>query len=284
MAAGAVIRLLAPQLGNKHDEPPVVAVAEDGSAVVPLLGGHHGGNDLAREIASVVDGFAAITTAGDLKFGIALDAPPEGWMLANPENAKQVMADLVAGTSARLEGEARWLSESDLPLSSDGEVVLAVSSAVVLPPANGLLYHPKNLVLGIGCERGAGGEEALALALEHLALAGLSPASVGLVASIDVKADETAVHHVAKHFGCPGAVLRCGDAGSGNAAPEEPVRHRFRRSGLPWRGRRGCTGRCRRVRRTDRREAQEPPRHLRDCPGAARRSPKRPCRGGRGAN
>jgi cobalt-precorrin 5A hydrolase/precorrin-3B C17-methyltransferase len=94
-------------LATKHDEPPVVAVAEDGSAVVPLLGGHHGGNDLARdEIASVVDGFAAITTAGDLKFGIALDAPPEGWMLANPA-AKQVMADLVAGKSARLEGEAR---------------------------------------------------------------------------------------------------------------------------------------------------------------------------------
>jgi cobalt-precorrin 5A hydrolase/precorrin-3B C17-methyltransferase len=68
-----VIRLLAPHLGRTRREPPVIAVAEDGSAVVPLLGGHHGANDLAREIASVVDGFAAITTAGDLKFGIALD-------------------------------------------------------------------------------------------------------------------------------------------------------------------------------------------------------------------
>jgi hypothetical protein len=52
-------------------------------------------------------------------------------VLANPENAKQVMADLVAGAPARLEGEAAWLSESGLPLSSDGEVVLAVSSAAV---------------------------------------------------------------------------------------------------------------------------------------------------------
>ena len=203
MASGAVIRLLAPQLSDKHSEPPVIAVAEDGSCVVPLLGGHHGANDLARRIAGIVDGFAAITTAGDLKFGIALDQPPEGWVLANPKKSKQVMADLVAGKPVRLEGEAAWLSKSSLPLSTDGEVVLAVSNTVVSPPANGLQYHPKNLVLGIGCERGAGGEEVLALALDTLAQAGLAPASVGLVASIDVKADEAAMHHVARHFGCP---------------------------------------------------------------------------------
>ena len=46
-AAGIVIRCLAPALASKGAEPPVLAVAEDGSAVVPLLGG------LARAIALV---------------------------------------------------------------------------------------------------------------------------------------------------------------------------------------------------------------------------------------
>ncbi|WP_409258854.1 hypothetical protein [Pseudomonas kielensis] len=41
-AAGIVIRTLAPLLLEKGAEPPVLAVAEDGSAVVPLLGGSAG--------------------------------------------------------------------------------------------------------------------------------------------------------------------------------------------------------------------------------------------------
>ena len=53
-AAAIPIRLLAPVLDDKHDEPPVLAIAEDGSAVVPLLGGHRGANDFSRRIGDVL--------------------------------------------------------------------------------------------------------------------------------------------------------------------------------------------------------------------------------------
>ena len=49
-SAGIVIRALASALADKGAEPPVLAVAQDGSAVVPLLGGMSGVNVLAREI------------------------------------------------------------------------------------------------------------------------------------------------------------------------------------------------------------------------------------------
>ena len=47
-AAGILVRALGPVLSDKRSEPPVIAVADDGSAVVPLLGGHRGANRLAR--------------------------------------------------------------------------------------------------------------------------------------------------------------------------------------------------------------------------------------------
>ena len=203
MAAGAVIRILAPLLADKQEEPPVIAVAEDGAAAVPLLGGHHGANDLARNIAAALDGVAAITTAGDLRFGVALDAPPEGYALANPENAKTVMADLLAGAGVVVKGVAPWLENSGLGFADDGEVILTVTDRAAETASNELVYHPKTLALGLGCERGCDPDEAWALARETLAGAGLAEGAVGVVCSLDVKADEAAVHHVARKLGVP---------------------------------------------------------------------------------
>ena len=66
-ASGILIRAVASLITNKHEEPPLVAVAENGSTVVPLLGGHHGANELARKIAALTRGQAAITTASGLR-------------------------------------------------------------------------------------------------------------------------------------------------------------------------------------------------------------------------
>ena len=72
-ASGILIRAIAPHLNDKRTEPPVIAVAEDGSSIVPLLGGHHGANALAAQIAKITGGHAAITTASEVRFGFAFD-------------------------------------------------------------------------------------------------------------------------------------------------------------------------------------------------------------------
>ncbi len=203
MATGAVMRLLAPVLDDKKNEPPVLVVASDGSCVVPLLGGHHGANNLARSIAEAIDGDAAITTSGDLKFGVALDAPPAGYALANHDAAKELMAKLLSGEAARLDGEAEWLSSSQIPFSPNGEVALRITDQQSAPGTEELVYHPANLVLGMGCERGADPHEAIDLAERVIADSGFTQQSIACVASIDLKADEPAIHRVAEHFGVP---------------------------------------------------------------------------------
>ena len=108
-AAGIVIRTLAPLLLEKGAEPAVLAVAEDGSAVVPLLGGLGGVNVMAREIAAALQVAPAITTSGELRFGTCLLNPPSGYALADLESGKRFVSDLLAGHSVRIEGAAPWL-------------------------------------------------------------------------------------------------------------------------------------------------------------------------------
>ena len=203
MASGALIRLLAPLLSDKMLEPAVLAVSENGVSVVPLLGGHHGANDLARKIAEGLNAHAAVTTAGDLRFGVALDQPPEGYVLANPDAAKLVMAELISGAKAKLHGQAEWLSGSKLPFSDEATVTFTVTDQIKIPGDLELVYHPKSLVLGMGCERGASAEDAVALAEKALAEGRFSGNSLAAVTSLDLKADETALITVARHFGVP---------------------------------------------------------------------------------
>jgi cobalt-precorrin 5A hydrolase/precorrin-3B C17-methyltransferase len=201
-AAGILIRLLAPSLADKHDEPPVLAVSQDGTSVVPLLGGHHGANRLARELAEALDAHAALTTASDSKFALGLDEPPTGWTLGNAADAKPAMLALLAGAKIALEGHAPWLAEAGYPLSSLGAVKVLVTEQQ-LAVDRGLVYHPRTLVAGVGCERGTAAAEVIELIGSALQRENLSPLSLAAIATIDIKADEAALHAAASHYGVP---------------------------------------------------------------------------------
>lgn len=196
-AAGILIRTVAPLLTNKYQEPPVLAVAEDGSAVVPLLGGLHGVNDLARQIAAALAVAPAITTTGDLRFQTTLLNPPAGYHLANPDDAKTFIADLLAGARTTLEGTANWLTDSNLPIAADGNLTLRITERVVATTPNCLVYHPATVVLGMARQLDTPATQAepdveTAIAHLHQALsdAGLAIAAVaGLFAVEDDMGD-----------------------------------------------------------------------------------------------
>jgi cobalt-precorrin 5A hydrolase/precorrin-3B C17-methyltransferase len=141
-AAGILIRSLAPLLADKRAEPPVIAVAEDGSAVVPLLGGLTGANELAVAIAHALETKAAITATGQLRFNVVLEAPPSGYRLINPDHAKVFTSDLIAGATVKLVGDAPWLRQSNLPFTPDGTHTIEVTDRETTGSATHLVYQP----------------------------------------------------------------------------------------------------------------------------------------------
>lgn len=202
-AAGILIRAVAPHLQHKQSEPPLIAVAADGSSVVPLLGGHHGANLLARRIASLLQGIPAITTAGDLAFGLGLDEPPEGYTLANPQDAKGVMATLLRGGGIRVQGEAPWLADSNLPIRDDGSLLIEVTHRSVDGSPEHLVYHPRSVAIGVGCERNTRPVELIRLVQGVIDEEGIARDSIAGIYSLDLKADEPAMQELAKWFGVP---------------------------------------------------------------------------------
>ena len=148
-AAGIVIRCVAPLLSNKGVEPPVLAVAEDGSAVVPLLGGLAGVNVMAREIAAALNVSPAITTSGELRFGTCVLNPPEGYALADIAQGKRFVSDLLAGESTRIEGEAPWLDDAQLPRSESARLAIRVTPRAWDGRDDELVIHPRSVVAAV---------------------------------------------------------------------------------------------------------------------------------------
>ncbi len=197
-AAGILIRAVAPLLADKTTEPPVVSVADDGSVVVPLLGGHRGANRLASRIAEEIGATAAVTTAGDVSLGVALDEPPLGYRLANPEDAKEAMAALLSGAGVTITGENIFDIED-----TGGAVELIVTEAPVHTGPTRLAYHPQRFALGVGCARGADPDELWQNVAAQLDAAKIAPGAIACVTSLDLKADEPAMNTLAARLNVP---------------------------------------------------------------------------------
>ncbi|MDG4781641.1 precorrin-3B C(17)-methyltransferase [Micromonospora sp. WMMD961] len=207
LATGAVVRILAPLLGDKRTDPAVVVVDEAARHAVALLGGHAGGgNALAEQVGTLLDARPVITTATDTVDLPGLDTL--GW---------PVQGAVAAVSRAILDGEpVRLIADADWPLPAlppnvrpaDGDTPehgyrLLVTDRVVPPDERTAVLRPPSLVAGVGASRGVPAAEVFELLHRALAEAGLDPASLRCLASADVKADEAGIRSTADALGVP---------------------------------------------------------------------------------
>ncbi|RQZ18249.1 precorrin-3B C(17)-methyltransferase [Burkholderia sp. Bp9031] len=214
-AAGIVIRCVAPALADKGVEPPVLAVAEDGSAVVPLLGGLTGVNVIAREIAECLGVAPAITTSGELRFGACVLNPPDGYALADLQQGKRFVSDLLAGAATRIDGAAPWLDDVALPRDDAAAHAIRVTPDAWRGARDELVIHPRSVVVGIDA-RGVQADAAPPLAERIDALLdaqGLARLALAALVAPATMLGEARVEAAAHTLGVP---LRFADVAGGD--------------------------------------------------------------------
>jgi cobalt-precorrin 5A hydrolase len=228
VSLGAVVRLIAPHLKSKDEDPAVLVVDDAGRFVISVLSGHLGGaNAFTAEVAGLIGATPVVTTASDVGGTIPVDILGRelGWQLepATRGNVTRVSAAVVNEEPVAFvqeTGEPNWWTrKGPLPPSitvyeaidrvplADVSAILWVTDRV---PHEALweriadrvvIYRPKSLVLGLGCDRGTS-RETLAEAIDAaLADRALSLMSVRNVATIEAKRDEPGLLALAAEMG-----------------------------------------------------------------------------------
>lgn len=204
-ASGIAVRAIAPHVRDKFSDPAVVSVDEAGRFVVPLLSGHVGGaNELARDIAVITGGQAAVSTATDVNGLFAVDewAARHGFAILERSIAKEISAALLDGrpvgfrSDFELDEKPSGVTEGAADI---GFVVSLDDSAMPFPRTLHLV--PRVATVGVGCRKGTDPSALEQAVADALAEANVSAKAVTAIASIDVKKDELAIFELASKMG-----------------------------------------------------------------------------------
>lgn len=171
MSAGIVVRSISPLLDNKWTDPYVVVVTPDLRFAVPVVGGHHGGNNMARKLA-VMGVIPVISTATETKGipSVEVMAENEDFDIINKDSTRAVNAAL-------LDGKANVS-------------VLGGPSVLFAGPGVSVLFRKGDYIVGLGCRRGVNAEEVVTAVDEVLGSAGIRRDEVIAYATTEKKLDE----------------------------------------------------------------------------------------------
>lgn len=170
VSLGAVVRLIAPHLKSKDEDPGVLVVDDAAQFVIPVLSGHVGGaNAMAEQVAALLGATAVLTTASDVGKTIPVDILGRelGWKVEAPKiNITRVSAHVVNGEPIAVVQEAGsphwWTRPTPLPANihrftrfSDVDLaqfkaVLWISDAEV-PPERWTELHERLVVYRPPC-------------------------------------------------------------------------------------------------------------------------------------
>ncbi|MCP4129965.1 MAG: cobalt-precorrin 5A hydrolase [bacterium] len=208
MAAGIVVRTIAPYLKDKTTDPGVLVIDEKGQFVISLLSGHIGGaNEAACLVAEKINATPVITTSSDVNNVLSVDmiALKYNCVIDNMEKAKKITALLVNKKKVFL-----W-TDMNIPIpdyftndekGAEGTIYLANKKREP-ESAHSVFLIPKNIIIGIGCKRDTKKDHLISVIKQKLAELNIDERAIKCVSTIDVKKDEQAIINAAEYFTVP---------------------------------------------------------------------------------
>lgn len=210
LATGAVVRLIAPLLQNKEQDPAVVVIDAQGNYVISLCSGHHGKADrLAQAISSTIGATAIITGASS---GLSLPAIDTfgfiyGWRKGEGDWTGTMAAIARQERIEVIQEAGSMLWRENLPEQhpfhfgfSEAEVkpqariwINSTKRKISLDDFPTVQWHPKVLWIGIGCERNTSRKLIEQAIDETCQTYHLATEAITGIASIDLKADEMGI-------------------------------------------------------------------------------------------
>lgn len=171
MSMGIVVRKIAPLLDDKWTDPAVVVISPDCLYAIPVLGGHHGANALAKELAGL--GLEpVITTATESRGRDSVESIAErtGTAVVNRDSTRAVNAALL---------------DKDLPLHAIGGPAIVLAG-----PEVSILVRKGEYSVGIGCRKGVGKDEVTQAVRTALTENRIAEADVFIYATTEKKMHE----------------------------------------------------------------------------------------------
>ena len=230
VSLGAVVRMIAPVLIDKKTDPAVVVVDDQANFAISVLSGHLGGaNELTGRVAGILGAAPVITTASDVSATIAVDLLGRefGWTIDDDRQVTPASAAVVNEEPVVViqeTGEANWWKHKS-PLPGQIQVAASLEEARTLRPQGfhavlwitdrllheteleiapyRVVYRPRSIVLGLGCNRGTSLQEIESVVFETLKQQGLSWKSVTCIATITLKKDEASLLALSEKYGWP---------------------------------------------------------------------------------
>jgi cobalt-precorrin 5A hydrolase len=218
---GAVIRLIAPHLKDKKNDPAVIVIDDKTNFVISVLSGHLGGaNELTQTIAEKLNAVPVITTAADVNKTIAVDLLGRdfGWKIDDDSTVTKISAHMVNEEKIGVyqdAGKTNWFKE--LPKNvkifdslddlgkSDSKGHLIISDKIMNDNflIDSVIYRPPSLVIGIGLHWETSKEKIKNGIDICLTKFNLSPKSIAKLVSIKKPSDVQGLIDIGKEMGVP---------------------------------------------------------------------------------